>query len=160
MKRQFMKTSLAAMFVAAMTLPGFADDRATVTKLYTDFFSMPTSTALPDVAAEVLAPDWKSYGDYSGHANTPEGLIKLFAGIGASVPDLKLEVVEILQDGNRFVVRSRMTGTPVGEFFGMAPTGKSFTIMAIDIHTIVDGKIAESYHIEDWAGAMRQLAAE
>lgn len=160
MKQNLMKTALAALFVATMALPGFAGDRETVTKLYTDLFSMPTSTELSAVAAEVLAPDWKSYGDYSGHANTPEGLIKMFAGIGTSVPDLKLDVVEILQDGNRFVVRSRMTGTPVGEFFGLAPTGKSFTIMAIDIHTMVDGKIAESYHIEDWAGAMRQLAAQ
>lgn len=158
--RTILKTGLAALFIAAMALPSFAGDRETVTKLYTDLFSKPTATNLADVAAEVLAKDWKSYRDYSGHANTPEGLVKMFGGIGASVPDLKLEIQEILQDGDRLVVRSKMTGTPVGEFFGMMPTGKGFTIMAIDIHTMVNGKIAESYHIEDWAGAMRQLAAK
>jgi predicted ester cyclase len=37
-------------------------------------------------------------------------------------------------------------------------SGKSFKIMSIDIHTIEDGKIKRSYHVEDWAGAMRQLS--
>jgi hypothetical protein len=32
--------------------------------------------------------------------------------------------------------------------------------MSIDIHTIEAGKIVRSYHIEDWAGAMRQLASK
>jgi hypothetical protein len=30
--------------------------------------------------------------------------------------------------------------------------------MSIDVHTIEDGKIKRSYHLEDWAGAMRQLS--
>ena len=29
--------------------------------------------------------------------------------------------------------------------------------MSIDIHTVENGKIVTSYHIEDWAGAIRQL---
>jgi hypothetical protein len=29
--------------------------------------------------------------------------------------------------------------------------------MAIDIHTIEDGKIVMSHHLEDWAGALQQL---
>jgi hypothetical protein len=90
--RTTLKYAMAAFFVVTASIPGFAGDRETVTKLYTDLFSKPTAENLADVAADVLAPDWKSYGDYSGHANTPEGLVKLFGGIGASVPDLKLEI--------------------------------------------------------------------
>jgi hypothetical protein len=29
--------------------------------------------------------------------------------------------------------------------------------MAIDIHELKDGMIARSYHVEDWASAMKQL---
>jgi hypothetical protein len=32
--------------------------------------------------------------------------------------------------------------------------------MSIGIHTIEGGKIVRSYHIEDWAGAMRQVASK
>jgi hypothetical protein len=30
--------------------------------------------------------------------------------------------------------------------------------MAIDIHEISDGKIVQSFHVEDWAGALQQLS--
>ncbi|MGH6962005.1 MAG: ester cyclase [Dongiaceae bacterium] len=63
----------------------------------------------------------------------------------------------MLRDGNRYVVRGRATGTPVKPFFGVDAGGRSFDIMSIDIHTVENGKIVRSYHVEDWAGALRQL---
>ena len=66
----------------------------------------------------------------------------------------------MLQDGNRFVVRSRATGTPVGPMFGVDGQGRGFDILAIDIHTVEDGKIVRSYHVEDWATALRQLSGK
>jgi len=151
---------VAALITSAMAMPSFADDRKTVERFYTDLFSQPTSTELGAVAAEVLAADWKSYGDYSDFAATPDSLVQMLSGMGNIVPDLKLEIVEVLQDGDQYIVRSRMTGTPVAEFLGVTPTGKSFTIMTIDIHRVSEGKIVESYHVEDMAGAIRQLSTE
>ena len=54
---------------------------------------------------------------------------------------MKWQIEEVLQDGNRYIVRGKATGTPVKPFFGVEPSGKSFKIMSIDIHTIEDGKI-------------------
>jgi hypothetical protein len=39
----------------------------------------------------------------------------------------------------------------------VAPTGKSFHIMTIDIHELSNGKIVKSYHLEDWSTAVKQL---
>jgi hypothetical protein len=39
-------------------------------------------------------------------------------------------------------------------------TGKAFSIMSIDIHTIRDGRIQTTFHLEDWAGALRQLTGQ
>lgn len=39
-------------------------------------------------------------------------------------------------------------------FFGVDGQGRSFDIMTIDIHQLEDGKIAKTWHIEDWAGAL------
>jgi predicted ester cyclase len=55
-------------------------------------------------------------------------------------------------------VRGEATGTPAGEFMGAAPTGKSFKMMSIDVHTLEGGKMVRTYHIEDWLGAVRQLS--
>lgn len=66
----------------------------------------------------------------------------------------------MLVDGDRVIVRGEATGTPAGPFFGVPHGGKSFRIMSIDIHTVKDGKLVTSYHVEDWATAMRQLSAK
>ncbi|MEM7255197.1 MAG: ester cyclase [Pseudomonadota bacterium] len=66
----------------------------------------------------------------------------------------------MIQQGDQVVVRSRATGTPAGPLFGVDGKGKGFDILAIDIHTVANGKIVRSYHVEDWAGALRQLKAQ
>ena len=43
---------------------------------------------------------------------------------------------------------------------GAPHSGKSFKLMSIDVHTIEDGKLTRSYHLEDWMGAVRQLSAQ
>jgi predicted ester cyclase len=74
------------------------------------------------------------------------------------IPDLKWEIQEVIQQDETYVVRSRATGTPNGNFFGLPTNGtKSFDIMTIDIHKVKDGIILSTYHLEDWATAMKQL---
>lgn len=115
-----------------------------------------------DSAALVLsatAPGWVSCGG-SDACSPRDKTAAAIAGFGKAVPDLKWEIKEVLVSGDRVVVRGEATGTPAGAFMGVPHGGKSFRIMSIDIHTVVDGKLARSYHIEDWMGAVRQLSAK
>ncbi|HYB41438.1 MAG TPA: ester cyclase [Candidatus Methylomirabilis sp.] len=50
-----------------------------------------------------------------------------------------------------------MTSSLSGELFGVPHRGKSFRIMAIDIQTIRDGRIARTCHLENRLSAMGQL---
>lgn len=87
-----------------------------------------------------------------------EAFINQVIGMGKSIPDLRWDVKDMLVGGNRVIVRSIASGTPQGQFMGVPVAGnKSFSISAIDIHTIVDGKSVTAHHVEDWADAMRQL---
>jgi predicted ester cyclase len=70
---------------------------------------------------------------------------------------MKFDIKEVLVAGDRVIVRGEVTGTPAGELFGVPHTGKSFRMMAIDIQTIRDGKIAKTFHMENWLSALRQL---
>jgi len=111
-----------------------------------------------DLVRQATAPEWVSCRGNDA-CNTRDEVI---AGIGArlkSVPDLKWQIKDVLVAGNQVTVRGEATGTPSGKFFGAAPTGKSFKVMSIDVHTIEGGKMIRSYHIEDWIGAVRQLSA-
>ena len=113
----------------------------------------------PELIKQSTAPQWISCRG-NDICNSRDEVI---AGIGQrlkSVPDLKWEIKEILVSGNQVTVRGEATGTPAGEFMGAPHSGKSFKLMSIDVHTLEDGKMVRSYHIEDWLGAVRQLSAK
>ena len=134
-----------------------ADDKATVKAFY-DFLSNPASSAATMAFKSSTHEDWESIGDYSGNSKNRDQFIGQVSGFFAKlIPDLKWETQEILQDGDKVIVRSRATGTPNGPLFGVNGEGRSFDIMTIDIHTIESGKIIRSYHLEDWSGALQQL---
>jgi predicted ester cyclase len=112
----------------------------------------------PDLIRQTTAPEWVSCRGNDICNSRDEAI----AGISArlkSVPDLKWQIKEVLVSGNQVTIRGEATGTPTGGFFGAAPTGKSFKVMSIDVHSIEGGKMVRSYHIEDWMGAVRQLTA-
>ncbi len=77
-----------------------------------------------------------------------------------TIPDMKFDVKEVLVAGDRVIVRGEVTGTPSGELFGVPYSGNSFRIMAVDIQTIRDGKIAKTFHLENWLSAIGQLCAK
>ena len=83
----------------------------------------------------------------------------MFRGVGSVVPDLAWEIADIRVVNDQVIVRGEATGTPVANFFGAAPTGKSFRTMAIDLFTVREGKLAKAYHIENWTTALQQIAA-
>jgi predicted ester cyclase len=111
------------------------------------------------VLRQATAPDWVSCGanDVCG---AREQVIAAIAGRHKAIPDLKWEIKEVLVAGNRVTVRGEATGTPAGELLGVPHGGKSFKLMSIDVHTVEGGKIARSYHVEDWLGAVRQLSGK
>ncbi|MEM8702961.1 MAG: ester cyclase [Pseudomonadota bacterium] len=153
------KATLAAGLFAIVTSAAAADDLDVVKSFYSDLLTTPADVTA-DQLRSVVAEDWVSVPTPRGGAGA-EGFHKTLKGFGAIIPDLTWEPQEILQDGNRFIVRGKATGTPEGPFFGIDPaTGKSFEIMSIDIHTVENGKIVKSYHVEEWATAIRQLKAD
>jgi predicted ester cyclase len=135
------------------------DDRLVVEAFYTDLLSNPKGEDLGDRVRKVVTDGWVSTPTPRGGPGA-EGMAKTLTGFGKAIPDLNWEIQEILQDDNRYIVRSIATGTPVKPVFGVEPAGKSFEIMTIDIHTVEDGRITTSYHVEEWLKAVKQLSAK
>ncbi|MCM0019018.1 MAG: ester cyclase [Tagaea sp.] len=153
---------LSAALVLAVSPAARAQnaDRVAVEAFYTQVINGAGSADLAQRAERVLAPNWESVGDYSGRNKTRAEFVAQMGGFASVLPDMRWEIIEILQQGNRYVVRGRAQATPVRPFFGVEPAGKRFDIMSIDIHTVENGRIVRSYHIEDWATALRQLRAQ
>jgi ketosteroid isomerase-like protein len=134
-----------------------AQARAAIAPWY-QLFNQPVQGDMKTLQEQILTADYEScWGYLPGDCWGRETSVKVVGGFAKSIPDMKFDIKEILVAGDRVVVRGEVTGTPAGDLFGVPHTGKSFRIMAIDIQTIRDGKIARTYHLENWLSALRQL---
>jgi ketosteroid isomerase-like protein len=149
----------AATGASAQTLTE-AEGRAAVAPWY-KLFNLPVQGDMKTLQEQVLTPDYEScWGYLPGECWGRDTSIKVVSGFASSIPDMKFEIKEIVVAGDRVIVRGEVTGTPAGDLFGVPHSGKSFRIMAIDIQTIKNGKIAKTYHLENWLSAIGQLRAK
>jgi len=129
-----------------------------VSPFYTKCLTVNPDTNVAELMGKLLADGFQSKG--SADVKTKEQLIGQVQFFWKLIPDLKWEIQETLQDGNRVIVRSMASGTPNGDFIGVKATGaKSFKVMTIDLHTVQNGQVVEVHHLEDWSTAIKQLSA-
>ncbi|GAC1424262.1 MAG: ester cyclase [Ktedonobacteraceae bacterium] len=64
---------------------------------------------------------------------------------------------DVIAEDETVVVRLIESGTMSGSFMGMPPTGKSYTIGAVQICRLAEGKLAEMWGFRDSGSQMRQL---
>ena len=146
----------APLTVSAQSLTE-AQARAVIAPWYA-LFNQPVQGDMRTLQEQVLTADYEScWGYLPGECWGREASIKVVGGFAKSIPDMRFDVKEVIVAGDRVVVRGEVTGTPAGDLFGVPHSGKSFRIMAIDIQTIRDGKIARTYHVENWLSALGQL---
>ena len=127
-----------------------------VATFYNDCLTVNEKTNTNEVLEKLLADDFQSINakETKGKAQ----FIGQVAGFWKLMPDMKWEIKDMVQEGNQVVVRSEFSASPKGNFMGMELDGsKTFKIMAMDMHTIENGRIKTVYHIEEWTTAIQQL---
>jgi hypothetical protein len=150
-------TSASAASAQTMTE---AQARATIAPWYSQF-NLPVHGDIKSIQEQVTTPDYESCSGYlPGECWGRDTSIKVVSNFANSIPDMKFDIKEVLVAGDRVIVRGEVSGTPAGDLFGVPHTGKSFRIMATDIQTIRDGRIAKTYHLENWLSAVGQLRAK
>ena len=76
----------------------------------------------------------------------------------ASFPDVHMEIVELIAEGDTVVGRFTCSATHLGEWVGHAPTGRRFErVDEVSIFRFRDGRIAHVWSLEDSLGRLRQL---
>jgi ketosteroid isomerase-like protein len=137
-----------------------AQARSAIAPWYS-LFNVASRGDVKTIQEQVTTADYESCSGYlPGECWGRETSIKVVGNFAKSIPDMTFDIKEVLLAGDRVIVRGEVSGTPAGELFGAPHTGKSFRIMAIDIQTIRDGKIAKTYHMENWISALGQLRAK
>ena len=105
---------------------------------------------------KMVAPD---FVDHTRQMNGPDGLKQFLCMIFKSFPDFHLAIEDIIAEGDKVWVRTIITGTHIGEFSGLAPTGKKFTEPSVWIYRIVNGKIVEGWDVQDELDFCKKIGA-
>lgn len=129
--------------------------RALIAPFY-DALNNPASKDVRALIEGLASPDWRSFSGEAVSKGRDE-FIQQVMGFGKLLPDLAWDIKSVFADGDTIIVRSEASGTPAADFMGVPHAGKRFAIMAIDVHTVADGKLLRAHHVEDWASALRQL---
>jgi predicted ester cyclase len=76
----------------------------------------------------------------------------------ASFPDVHMEIVELIAEGDKVVGRFTCSATHQGKWLGQAPAGRRFErIDEVWILRLRDGKIVHVWSLEDTLDRLRQL---
>ena len=144
----------------AMTSLTEEQARAAIAPWYS-LFNVASRGDVKAIQEQILTEDYQSCSGYlPGECWGRDTSIKVVSNFANTIPDMKFDIKEMLVAGDRVIVRGEVTGTPSGELFGVPHSGKSFRMMAIDIQTIKDGRIAKTFHMENWLSAIGQLRAK
>jgi predicted ester cyclase len=112
----------------------------------------------PTKFKDVLSDNWKVYGTSPSLPTLNfDDYLKSLGPFLVGIQNTNYKVESIHVAGDIVTVRGTITGTHVGPFLGLAPTGKKVEFGAIDIHRVSAGRIVESWHIEDLAVMLHQV---
>lgn len=76
----------------------------------------------------------------------------------ASFPDVRMEVIDLVAEGDTVVGRFTCSGTHLGEWLGHAPTGRRFEkVPEVYFFRVSEGQIVHAWGIEDTLGRLEQL---
>jgi steroid delta-isomerase-like uncharacterized protein len=126
------------------------DNKQAVRRFYDDVVNGRNLDALD----ELLTPDGV---DHTFGSQNPEQAKQFFGMIQQAFPDLRVEVHDVIAEGELVAARVTYTGTHQGEFVGIPATGRKTTTSGVDFFRMQDRRQAEHWGGPDMFSFLTQL---
>ena len=94
---------------------------------------------------QFMAPDYVEHPRPSTLPPGTEGLKQLIASYRTAFPDLKMTLDDIFAEGEMVAFRWSVSGTHLGDWLGVPPTGNHITATGISVFRIAGEKVEESW---------------
>lgn len=130
-----------------------SDLKALAQRMYEE---MAAGADIDAMAERYMAEDFVDH-ELPGSDSTRQAAVEMLKMSHSAFPDFRMEVVELLQDGDKVVARLRMRGTHQGEFMGIPAGDNQIDVAAIDINQWRDGKCVAHWGVTDFAAMMQQI---
>lgn len=113
-----------------------------------------------DLAHEIISPQMTVHGAGGQTVGMgPDGLIDLIRTWRTAFPDGRMEIDELIVEGDTVAIRNSWYGTHQAEFYGVPPSGKSVAVTSIGLDRVRDGLVTEGWGELDMVGMMQQMGA-
>jgi predicted ester cyclase len=109
-----------------------------------------------ELADEVLTPDYRDHAPLTAEVPGPEGFKRRMQLLASSL-EMRIAIEDMTVEEDRVAFRWTMTGRHVGEFGGLAPTGRAVTLTGLNLERLRDGRIVEHWSEYDRMGLMHQV---
>jgi predicted ester cyclase len=111
-----------------------------------------------DNMGKYLQADFLDHNPQPGQAAGANGAMHAFEELYKSFPDLKLQMQQVVAEGDWVTARVFAVGTHKGTWMGIAATGKPFRIGGIDMLKVKNGQVVERWGFFDFMSLQQQLA--
>jgi steroid delta-isomerase-like uncharacterized protein len=107
--------------------------------------------------ADGLADDVVEHEELPGLTPDKAGVVQFFRGAMAGVEGFRMNIEEIMAEGDRVSVRATVSGKHTGELMGIPATGKDLNVPLADYFRVRGGKVAEHWGVMDSGTMLIQM---
>lgn len=108
--------------------------------------------------AELAHPDMTDHTAIAaGWGSGREGLERHVTSFRSAMTDLEIEIERLVAASDEVAAIWRVTGTHVGELFGVEPTGRRVSYRNASVFRLRDGRIDDYVGVWDGLTAVRQM---
>ena len=136
-----------------------SENKALVKEFYDAFSKNDPRTMNDLLAAKYGVQDSTVVFDssYSKYDAFSKNLSVRISALHKALPEFKLQIVEMMSDGNKVLARVQIQGVQRGPFLGIEPTDKPVVIKVFAVFTIEGGKITHLNEVWNELGVMKQI---
>jgi len=143
------------------TVAGAGQSQGTMTREQMVAFFKRRQEAYEDLDAVALAADYTEHAviesPSAGVHTGREAAERAFRVVFGAFLDMTMTEDDLIIDGDRAASVLSIEGTHIGEFLGLEPTGKRFTMSAVFFYEIKDGRIVRERRVYDFTGLLVQI---
>lgn len=123
-------------------------------------FGEAINTGKLDLIREVVSEKVKDHDPAPMQGPGAQGYIDFFSMMRTAFPDFGVDVKHMVTDEDNVSFAYTASGTHKGEFMGVSPTGKQFSVRGMQIGRFEDGKLVERWGSTDELGILKQLGVK
>jgi steroid delta-isomerase-like uncharacterized protein len=131
-----------------------ANNKELVRRLYEEGFNAGDLDAVDQLVARDVVTHNPIILDAPEGPDSIRGGIEMIRG---AFPDFRVEVVELIAEGDRVAASLKMSGTNAGDYRRGGATNRRGSMRAFFVWRIADGRLAESWGVADRFSFLQEL---